>query len=539
MHEHYETVPRERMEPFIRFADRADWTLRQRRDFPVYRRTLSEIADGEMTVRQTIRVLTAVVRRDEADQVEIEQPDRQWNQEFRSEEWTGGRSLPERKALVTMHEQIPPRVTSEFINHFWLDQDGNNLVDDVTGDPVVKKTVDDRGETVYIDGRYLFDFLRDRGYCLLVGYFQGRQVQDPPHMSIDDGSREGSERGGTFRLSWVCRDEGGEHRFWDGNYWWVSVIDPDDYDLGKQREEERVQETTTFTDIDGQRFTASEANQQENALRSVFFEEELLDPYRRRDETTVEQQTAQGGYLNWKHYYGVRFYRNDRNELYITAKDLQLIPASELRTWADHNIVPEGGLPEEAWKNYFEAEWVDSVAPHRAVVEAFEGLRDRLNEEFDGQYIAEDATFPLEALQRPAVAGEDAFLDVVNEFHKTFIETVSPNAVASLLRTRLDQEKWAEVGDGDGIQGSKQALYELVRCFEDEDVAGTVIQPFNAIYDFRTYEGHRGTRDKKQRALRELGFEEEPNDYRTVYDELVHLLTQRLADLNRHVESWK
>jgi hypothetical protein len=225
--------------------------------------------------------------------------------------------------------------------------------------------------------------------------------------------------------------------------------------------------------------------------------------------------------------------------LYITAKDLQLIPASELRTWADHNIVPEGGLPEEAWKNYFEAEWVDSVAPHRAVVEAFEGLRDRLNEEFDGQYIAEDATFPLEALQRPAVAGEDAFLDVVNEFHKTFIETVSPNAVASLLRTRLDQEKWAEVGDGDGIQGSKQALYELVRCFEDEDVAGTVIQPFNAIYDFRTYEGHRGTRDKKQRALRELGFEEEPNDYRTVYDELVHLLTQRLADLNRHVESWK
>ena len=539
MHEHYETVPREQLEPFIRFDDRAGWTLRRRRDFPVYRLTSSEIAHGEMTVRQTIRVLCALVRRDEADQVEIEQPDRQWNQEFRSEGWTGGRSLPERKALVTMHEQIPPRVTSEFINHFCLAQNGDDLVDDVTGDPVVKKTVDDRGETVYIDGRYLFDFLRDRDYSLLVGYFQGRQIQDPSHMLIDDGSRDGSERSGTFRLSWFCRDEGGDHRFWDGNYWWVNVIDPDDHDLGKQREEEQIRETTTFTDIDGQRFTAAEADQQENALRSVFFEEELLDRYRRRDGTTVEQQTAQGGYLKWKHYYGVSFYRNDRNELYITAKDLQLIPASELRTWADHNIVPEGGLPEEAWKNYFKAEWVDSVAPHRVVVEAFEELRDRLNAEFDGEYIIEDTTFPLEALQRPAVPGEDAFLDVVNEYHKGFIETVSPGAVESLLRTRLDQEEWIGVGNGDGIQGSKQALYELVRCFEDEGVAGTVIQPFNTIYDFRTYEGHRGAEDKKQRALRELGFEEEPNDYRVVYDELVQLLTERLADLNRYVECWK
>ena len=48
-----------------------------------------------------------------------------------------------------------------------------------------------------------------------------------------------------------------------------------------------------------------------------------------------------------------------------------------------------------------------------------------------------------------------------------------------------------------------------------------------------------GAEEKKQRALRELRFEKEPNDYRAVYDELVQLLTEQLADLNQYVECWK
>jgi len=77
-----------------------------------------------------------------------------------------------------------------------------------------------------------------------------------------------------------------------------------------------------------------------------------------------------------------------------------------------------------------------------------------------------------------------------------------------------------------------------VQCFEDTTTANTIIQPFNVIYDFRTYEAHRGVEDKKQRALEEFGFDTEPEDYRTVYDELVDLLAQRLADLNQMAETW-
>lgn len=538
MHDHFEPVSEARMEPFIRFEDRGDWTLRRRRDFPVYRSTSSETEDGDTSVRQTIRVLSALVRQDDVDQIDIDQPSRQWKQGVENEGWSSGWSLPERKPLVTAHDQIPPRVISEFINHFRLSDDGDDLVNDVTGDPVVKKTIDDSGETVYIDGRYLFDFLRDHGFCLLVGYFQERQIKNPPHMSLADTEREGTERDGTFRLSWFCRDKGGKHQFWGGHYWWVGVLDPNDHDLGKVQEEERIRASTTVADIGGSQFTVDEAGRDENALKSVFFDEELLDRYRRRDDITVEQRSAQGGYIRWKHYHGVRFYRNDHNELYIVAKDLRKIPPSELGTWADHNIVPEGGMPEEAWKNYFEAEWVDSEAPHRAVVKGFGEIRDRLNEVFDGAYIVEDASLSLEDLQRPAIPGEDAFLDVVNEYHKAFIETISAGEVESLLRTRLDQEEWAEIKGEGSIQGSKQALYELIRCFEDEGVAGTILEPFNAIYDFRTYEGHRGAEDKKERALNELGFHGKPDDYREVYDELVQLLMQRLAELEQRAESW-
>ncbi len=439
---------------------------------------------------------------------------------------------------MTAHDQIPPRVISEFINHFWLSDDGDDLVDDVTGDSVVKRTVDDCGETVYIDGRYLFDLPRDRGFCLFVGYFQGRQIKNPPHMSLVDTEREATERDGTFRNSCFCRNESGEHLFWDGHYWWVGAFDPDEHNLGNEQEEERICASTTVADIGGSQFTVDEAGRDENALKSVFFDEELLDRYRRRDDTTVKQWSAQGGHIRWQDYHGVRFYRNDHNELYLAAKDLGKVPRSELGTWADHNIVPEGGMPEEAWKSYFNTEWVNSEAPHRAVVKGFGEIRDRLNKVFGGEYIIENSSPSLEDLQRPAIPGEDAFLDVVNEYHKGLIETISAGEVESLLRTRLNQEGWTEVKGEGGIQGSNQALYELIRCFEDEGVAGTILEPFNAIYDFRTYEGHRGAEDKKERALNELGFHREPDDYREVYDELVQLLMQRLVELEQCAKSW-
>lgn len=49
------------------------------------------------------------------------------------------RSLPERKALVTTHEQCSTVPDIGIHNYFWLAQDGDDLIDEVSNDTVMKK----------------------------------------------------------------------------------------------------------------------------------------------------------------------------------------------------------------------------------------------------------------------------------------------------------------------------------------------------------------------------------------------------------------
>lgn len=118
IHRHYESVLQENLEHFIRFEDRGQWELRHRLQFPVYQSTDSELEYNGMEIKQTIKIQSALVRQDDADQIKIDQPSRHWGQELRREGWRDPfRGFPARKPIVTTHEQLPPRVTSEFINH--------------------------------------------------------------------------------------------------------------------------------------------------------------------------------------------------------------------------------------------------------------------------------------------------------------------------------------------------------------------------------------------------------------------------------------
>ena len=172
------------------------------------------------------------------------------------------------------------------------------------------------------------------------------------------------------------------------------------------------------------------------------------------------------------------------------------------------------------------------------MIQHFQHLQNQLKETFSGEYIAETLEFEPEALQRPAIQEEDAFLRVVNEYNKTYLESIKPSEIASLLQSRMTDEEWEALEDDGGIQGSKQSLYELIKCFEDEQTADQILQPFNVIYDFRTYKGHRGANDAKQRALEELNYQDEPDDYRDLFDDLVTLFANRLNELNQLATDW-
>lgn len=536
MHEHFSKISEENIENFIKFRERKEWDIRSRMKFPVYRSTSTDSKKDDRKIRQCIKIHTALVDKD-ADFDEEVEPKRKQDQEFKEEGWKKFTS-PKMKALVTSHTKIQPRVTSEFINHFWLNEGDSDLVHDVSGETIVERNFGEHGEEIYIDGRYLMDFLRDNGYKLFVGYYQGRQIQNPPHLDLDRNEEIGEERGGKYELIWFGREEGEDWKYWDSSYSWVSLIDPEESELSKREEEEEVKQNTKFRDIEGEDFSVSEAGKRDNSIKSVFFEEEILDRYRRDEGTQVTHDTEQGGSISWDRYYSLRYYRNENHEIYLRGADLQKIPASEIQVWADHNIVPKGGLPEEAWKNYFETKFVDSRPPHKQIIEHFQKFRENLNEQFDGTYISEEIEFEPEELNRPAISSSDAFLETMNEFNKKFIESLEESELRSLLQNNLEESRWKELVENEEI-GPSVALFELIRHFESEEFAKEILKPFNVITDFRNYNNHAGSESKKSRALRRLEFEEEPNDYREVYDRFVELFTEMLGELELNSRSWK
>ncbi|MFW6172182.1 MAG: hypothetical protein ACOC5T_00345 [Elusimicrobiota bacterium] len=540
MHNHLQipAIDKKYFESFIQFKDRNKWNLWYRNKYPVYRETSIEFEKNNSEVGQYIRIFSALIESSKVSKIKDWVPRDDWMLEFSTEGWNSYTS-PEIKALVTVHKEnkVPPRVISEFINHFWeLKEKEDDIIHDLSGDKVIKKTLDEAGQSIYIDGRYLSDYLDYHDLCLVSCFFQGRQIKNPPHMALKSNNVKGNERNGKFELNWFTRDEGEKWQFWDSNYWWIGVIDPNEYDLSKKGEEKEIKESTYFKSKDGTKFSVLEADKEEHAIKGVFFNEGLLEKYKQNNDTTVERWSYQGGIIYWKEYHSVNFYFNENNEIYILAKDLQKIPTSEIGTWFDYNIIPEGSMPKEAWKNYFEAQFVDSKPPFKIIIDEFEELKEKLNQILKFEYISSEIKIKNELLQRPARKELDALLQVMNEYHKVFIETMGENTIESWLEENINKEEWKLIEDEGGIKGSKQGFFELIKYLEDEDFAEEVITPFNIIYDLRTYKGHRGAKNKKERALTDLGFDEEPEDYREVYDKFVRLFIKKLKQLNEEID---
>lgn len=535
MHELYERISTDDIKNFIKFKDRSNWEIQKNLRYPGYRLTSNhpKVDIENCRAYQIIRVNSVIIRDEDIDEINLDSPKDKFLLDFRSEGWTKNRDFQtEVKPLVTSHEKIPPRVTSEFINTFWLAESEDDLVNGVNRKKVVIKNIDTQGESIYLNGNYLFDFLRKHSYCLIISYYQGRQIMNAPQMTLKEKNLVGEQNGGKFEVRWFALNDGGIQKSWNSDYWWMNILNPESYNIGKRLAEKKKRKSTFFKDSKGREFSAYEADDEKHALKSVFFKQELLDRYKRLEETTVERWSDQGGVIRWGSYSGVRFYINEKGEIYLIAKDIISIPPSELGFWSDHNIIPEGKIPREAWKNYFEAEFVDSKPPHKRVVEKFDQLIDKLNDKFGREVINEYVDFEPTKLCRPAINGEDGFLEVIKEYHKDFIETINQNEIETVLEEYLSKETFR----GIDIRGPKDALYQLFSVFEDEDFANEIMRPFNIIYDFRQYESHRGALEKKKRALRELRIKEEPDDYREVYDLFISLFEKKLDKINEKID---
>lgn len=147
------------------------------------------------------------------------------------------------------------------------------------------------------------------------------------------------------------------------------------------------------SDAQGQPITA--ATPQTEFLTPVFFRDEVLERYYQDPSTyRVEQDIVRGG-RQW----ALSIARTDRNTIQAWLGDLNGLPVSVQRHWAEF-AVPDQGVPDWRLRRDFLAEFAD--APERGVVADLRRAIARANSAADERF-GEPLFAPVEAVHVEAV----------------------------------------------------------------------------------------------------------------------------------------
>jgi hypothetical protein len=120
---------------------------------------------------------------------------------------------------------------------------------------------------------------------------------------------------------------------------------------------------------DGTRAGAQELLEQ-HAITPLFFRPTLGRDIVMHPKGVLSWDTRYTGTLGFEPFSHCRFSVNDLGLISVIAVDVAGLPLSLQQRLAAHNITPEGGIAEEAFRMWFEAKWVGSEAPENRLVEA-------------------------------------------------------------------------------------------------------------------------------------------------------------------------
>lgn len=108
--------------------------------------------------------------------------------------------------------------------------------------------------------------------------------------------------------------------------------------------------------------------------------------------------------------------------------------------------------------------------------------------------------------------------------------------VENLNRDNLESQLSDEVAE-DHVEGEKSALYEFVRELSDPGTAGQILDPINAVHDFRKERSHMTVHNGGwPRAVNVLGYEEESEAYRDMYRDAMRETVASLREIKELVE---
>lgn len=391
-----------------------------------------------------------------------------------------------------------------------------------------------------VRAEFLKDYLEERDCALVLAYFQSRDVRETDQdVSLPEDDRTSFTIRGGKAVREVRRNQPGYELHW------FCPIQASDIPYGREERLMEDRQNLKFQTKQGYRFSKEEAVKEEGFEEAgyrrpaigagsleeaisffgwTFFEPEVLEKYKNDSRGSVSEWSRQGIQVNWLDKMKLRAYRNNEDLLLIIIDDLVDIPDEELSHWYHHNTSPAGEIPEEMITNYIEADWVDSESPSDAVINAVTELNDIFETQY-GARLYREAGDEIDADRLLSLPRNERheLLNVMSNVHQAVIE--------NLNKGNLESQLPDEVVEGD-VDGKKSALYEFVRGLSNPEIAGQILDPINAVHDFRKERSHMTVHNGGwPRAVDVLGYEEDSEAYRDMYRDAMRQTAHSLREV--------
>lgn len=434
--------------------------------------------------------------------------------------------------FLTSFRYNRPQLEPGFIGyHDLVDKGRGNYRTYHTNDPVVRFSGDEWEEELFdkspsgsgdihwmdIQTSYLLDYLDARNAALVIGYFESRRVR--PDSSVPNVDDEFEVPVSVFDGPAVrsLKRVPVSPSYYLGELHWLCPVLPTSRDASVSR---RLRQNKQIKFITGDGDEVSVADLEVGGSSSspgwVYFKMDALEKYIDSPKGKVEWITTEMGTIEYQDLTITSIFRNDEHEVVLYVDDLKKLPEHELPHWKVHNQIPVGQLPDDAFQTQILAEFVetdDHPSYSSRVLNALDEL-SKAFEEIHGTPLVDDLApgDEVEPVIMPARNDQDQLVDSMVALNKVLFERVEVHLG--------DIKDFLPESHANNVNGTKSALYELAAFLFDEDEAGELLDPLNAVYGLRQHGSHRGTSEWR-RAIDAAGLQNPVRDYRNAYAQIM------------------
>lgn len=163
-------------------------------------------------------------------------------------------------------------------------------------------------------------------------------------------------------------------------------------------------------------------------LTPVFFNKAVLNKYK----TDTANYIISDGLIRYLDEWDIPFTINEEDKVVVWLGDLGRIPYAEQKYWRTENIVPQGDIEENFWKQQIEAVFVDKILPEKGIFT----LIETVNRKFLDKYnivlfnpLSEADKSIISAFLTPVANNIDEYKEYLMQFCKITVESINRAAV--------------------------------------------------------------------------------------------------------------